>query len=95
MARTNLLILDDWIRDPITLQNAQDLLEILDDRFGHTSTLITSQVPVAEWHRRIPDPTIADALTDRIVHNITPIELNLKEIRKGRSERRVVEIKGQ
>ena len=83
MARTNLLILDDWIRDPITLQNAQDLLEILDDRFGHTSTLITSQVPVAEWHRRIPDPTIADALMDRIVHNAHRIEL------KGDSQRKI------
>jgi len=83
VARTNLLILDDWMRDPITLQNAQDLLEILDDRFGHTSTLIASQVPVTEWHRRIPDPTIADALMDRIVHNAHRIEL------KGESQRKI------
>ena len=48
----NLLVLDDWMRDPITLQNAQDILEVLDDRFGHTSTLIASQVPIAEWHRQ-------------------------------------------
>ena len=83
MARTNLLILDDWMRDPITLQNAQDLLEILDDRFGHTSTLIASQVPVTEWHRQIPDPTLADAILDRIVHNAHRIEL------KGESQRKI------
>jgi DNA replication protein DnaC len=83
VAHTNLLILDDWMRDPITLQNAQDLLEILDDRFGHTSTLIASQVPVSEWHRRIPDPTLADAILDRIVHNAHRIEL------KGESQRKI------
>ncbi len=71
------------MRDPITLQNAQDLLEILDDRFGHTSTLIASQVPVSEWHRRIPDPTLADAILDRIVHNAHRIEL------KGESQRKI------
>jgi DNA replication protein DnaC len=83
VAHTNLLILDDWMRDPITLQNAQDLLEILDDRFGHTSTLIASQVPVTEWHRRIPDPTLADAILDRVVHNAHRIEL------KGESQRKI------
>ena len=71
------------MRDPITLQNAQDLLEILDDRFGHTSTLIASQVPVSEWHRRFPDPTLADAILDRIVHNAHRIEL------KGESQRKI------
>ncbi len=87
VARTNLLILDDWMRDPITLQNAQDLLEILDDRFGHTSTLIATQVPVAEWHRRIPDPTIADALMDRIIHNAHRIELKEDSPRKIRAKK--------
>jgi hypothetical protein len=58
LARVKLLILDDWMRDPITIQNAQDILEVLDDRFGHTATLIASQVPIADWHRRIPDPTL-------------------------------------
>jgi DNA replication protein DnaC len=67
--RDCLLILDDWMRDAITVPNAQDLLEVLDDRFGHSSTLLASQVPVADWHLRIPDPTLADAILDRIVHN--------------------------
>jgi DNA replication protein DnaC len=83
VARANLLIFDDWMRDTLTLQNAQDLLEILDDRFGHSATLIASQVPIAEWHRRVPDPTLGDAIMDRIVHNAHRIEL------KGESQRKI------
>lgn len=89
VARVNLLILDDWMRDTITLQNAQDLLEILDDRFGHTATLIASQVPVTEWHRRIPDPTLADAILDRLIHNAHRLELKGESQRKLRAKRNV------
>jgi len=87
VAKTSLLILDDWMRDTITLQNAQDLLEVLDDRFGHTASLIASQVPIAEWHRRIPDPTLADAILDRLVHNAHRIELKGESQRKLRAKR--------
>ena len=87
VARTSLLILDDWMRDTITLQNAQDLLEVLDDRFGHTATLIASRVPIAEWHRRIPDPTLADAILDRVVHNAHRVELKGESQRKLRAKR--------
>lgn len=87
LAKTNLLILDDWMRDTITIQNAQDLLEVLDDRFGHSATLIASQVPVADWHVRIPDPTLADAILDRIVHNAQRIHLEGESQRKLRSQR--------
>ena len=87
VARSSLLILDDWMRDTLTQQNAQDLLEILDDRFGHTATLIATQVPVAEWHRRIPDPTLGDALLDRLVHNAHRIELKGESQRKIRAKR--------
>jgi len=87
LAKVNLLVLDDWMRDPITLQNAQDILEVLDDRFGHSSTLIASQVPIAEWHRRIPDPTLADAILDRIIHNAHRIELKGESQRKIRAKR--------
>jgi DNA replication protein DnaC len=87
LAKTHLLILDDWMRDPITIANAQDLLEVLDDRFGHTATLIASQVPVAEWHLRIPDPTLADAILDRLVHNAHRIELKGESQRKLRADR--------
>ena len=87
LAKINLLILDDWMRDPITLSNAQDILEVLDDRFGHTATLIASQVPVADWHLRIPDPTLADAILDRLVHNAQRVELKGESQRKLRADR--------
>ena len=50
------------MRDPIPLSAAQDLLEVFDDRFGHSATIIVSQVPVSDWHARFPDPTLADAI---------------------------------
>lgn len=87
LAKINLLILDDWLRDAITIQNAQDILEVLDDRFGHTATLIASQVPVSDWHLRIPDPTLADAILDRLVHNAQRIQLEGESQRKLRAER--------
>ena len=87
LAKINLLILDDWMRDAITIQNAQDILEVLDDRFGHSSTLIASQVPVSDWHLRIPDPTLADAILDRLVHNAQRIQLEGESQRKLRAER--------
>ena len=87
LARASLLILDDWMRDAITVPNAQDLLEVLDDRFGHSSTLLASQVPVADWHLRIPDPTLADAILDRIVHNAQRLELKGESQRKLRANR--------
>lgn len=87
LAKTNLLILDDWMRDAITIQNAQDILDVLDDRFGHAATLIASQVPVTDWHLRIPDPTLADAILDRIVHNAQRIQLEGESQRKLRANR--------
>lgn len=87
LAKTNLLVLDDWMRDPISVQNAQDILEVLDDRFGHSATLIASQVPVADWHVRIPDPTLADAILDRLVHNAQRVHLEGESQRKIRAQR--------
>jgi len=87
LAKTKLLILDDWMRDTITIQNAQDILDVLDDRFGHTSTLIASQVPVTDWHLRIPDPTLADAILDRIVHSAYRVQLEGESQRKLRAKR--------
>jgi DNA replication protein DnaC len=75
------------MRDALTLLNAQDLLEVLDDRCGHSSTLIASQVPVADWHLRIPDPTLADATLDRIVHNAQRLQLQGESQRKLRANR--------
>ena len=87
LARTDLLILDDWMRDVLTVPGARDLLEILDDRFGAASTLLSSQVPVADWHARIPDPTLADAILDRLVHNAHRLQLEGESQRKLRAIR--------
>jgi DNA replication protein DnaC len=85
--KTDLLILDDWMRDPISLAAAQDLLEVFDDRFGKTATLIVSQVPVADWHTRFPDPTLADAILDRTIHNAYRLPLLGDSQRKLRGNR--------
>ena len=75
LSRTEVLILDDWMRDPVPLSAAQDLLEILEDRFNRSATIIASQVPISDWHARFPDPTLADAILDRIVHNAYRLSL--------------------
>lgn len=81
-AKTDLLILDDWGLAPFTVEQRRDMLELLDDRYGQRSTLVTSQMPVDKWHELIGDPTLADAILDRLVHNAYRIEL------KGESMRR-------
>jgi len=81
-AKTDLLILDDWGLAPFTAAQRRDMLELLDDRYGHRSTLVTSQMPVDKWHALIGDPTLGDAILDRLVHNAYRIEL------KGESMRR-------
>ncbi len=85
--KTEVLILDDWMRDPISLAAAQDLLEVFDDRFGKTATVIVSQVPVADWHTRFPDPTLADAILDRTIHNAYRLALLGDSQRKLRGNR--------
>ena len=83
-AKTDLLILDDWGLAPFTAAQRRDMLELLDDRYGNRSTLVTSQMPVDKWHALIGDPTLGDAILDRLVHNAYRIEL------KGESMRRRV-----
>ncbi len=85
LARTHLLIFDDWLRDPLSRSQTQDLFEILDDRYGRSSTLVSTQVPVAEWHSRIPDPTLADSVLDRLVHNAYRLNLSGDSMRKTHS----------
>ena len=70
-----LLILDDWGLEPLGPEQRRDLLEIVEDRYGRGATLITSQIPVDRWHDLIGDPTLADAILDRIVHNAHRIQL--------------------
>lgn len=84
LSRVELLILDDWGLAPLTGEQRRDLLEVVDDRHQRGSTIITSQVPIDHWHEIIADPTIADAVLDRLVHNAHRLEL------KGDSMRKIV-----
>lgn len=81
-AKTDLLILDDWGLTPMTDPQRRDLLEILEDRYGKRSTIVTSQLPVPAWHEAIGDPTLADAILDRLVHNAYKIGLKGDSMRK-------------
>jgi DNA replication protein DnaC len=83
LGAVDLLILDDWGLEPLDAQARHDLLEILEDRYGRRSTLVTSQLPVAEWHNLISHATYADAILDRLVHNAHRIDI------KGDSMRRI------
>jgi DNA replication protein DnaC len=76
LARVELLVLDDWGLAPLTSQQGRDLLDIVDDRHGRGSTIVTSQVPVEHWHELIADPTIADAVLDRLVHTAHRLALD-------------------
>ena len=81
-AKTDLIILDDWGLAKFTAEQRRDLLELLDDRHGNRSTLVTSQVPVDHWHEVIGDPTLGDAILDRLVHNAYRINLKGESMRK-------------
>ena len=80
--RTRLLIIDDWGPEPLNAEQRRDLLEIVDDRYDRGSLLITSQVPVNRWHEVIGDPTLADAILDRIIHRAHRIELKGPSLRR-------------
>lgn len=86
IGRTDLLVLDDWGLDKFVKEQRHDLLEILEDRHGLRSTLITSQVPVKHWHDIIADPTLADAILDRLVHNAYKLVLDGDSMRKKQSK---------
>lgn len=85
LARTQLLIFDDWLRDPLSRSQSRDLLEILDDRYGRSATMVVTQVPVTDWHARLPDPTLSDAILDRLIHNAYRLELQGESMRKVHS----------
>jgi len=85
LARVEILILDDWGLQPLDTTARHDLLEIVEERHGRRSTIITSQPPVEQWHALIGDPTYADAILDRLVHNAHRIDLAGDSIRKTRS----------
>ena len=85
LARVNLLILDDWGPEPLGPEQRRDLLEIVEDRYDTGSLLITSQLPIERWYEIIGDPTLANAILDRVIHNAYRIELNGDSLRKRRA----------
>jgi DNA replication protein DnaC len=89
LAKTHLLILDDWFRDPINAKQTRNLLEIFDDRWQIASLILISQVPIENWHSQMQDPTLADAILDRIIHNSYKIDM------KGESQRKLKSRKDQ
>ncbi len=83
LTKVDLLILDDWGPDRLNAGQRRDLMEIVEDRYGAGSTLITSQLPVEAWHEVIGEPTFADAILDRIVHNAYRLNLKGPSMRKN------------
>ena len=86
LARIDVLVLDDFAGAPMESAERTDLLELLDDRVGTTATLITSQMAVNKWHAWLDDPTVADAILDRIVHGSHRIALKGPSLRKGEDQ---------
>ena len=85
-ARTDVLVVDDWGMAPLKDQERRDLLEIVEDRYGSRATIMTSQLPPTKWHEHIGDPTVADAVCDRLLHNAHRLVLKGPSRRKEASE---------
>jgi DNA replication protein DnaC len=85
LARADLLVLDDFGLAPLADETVRDLLEILDDRYDQRSTLITSQLPIDQWHAYLGDRTVADAILDRLVHNSYRLVLKGESMRRHKS----------
>jgi len=84
LSQTDVLVIDDWAMAPLNEMERRDFLEICDDRYQARSLILTSQVPVANWHAQIGDPTAADSILDRLVHHAHRIELKGESMRKKR-----------
>ena len=85
LTKSKVLLLDDLGLSPMSAQERRDLLEVIEDRHGLTSTIVAAQLPIEHWHENIRDPTIADAILDRLVHNAYKINLKGESMRKLRS----------
>ena len=81
-AKADVLIMDEWGLAVLTDQHRRDLLEILDDRYNMRATIITSQLPIAHWHEAVGDPTLADAILDRVLHAAHKVALAGESLRK-------------
>jgi DNA replication protein DnaC len=93
LARVQLLILDDWGAHGLTDQQRLDLLELFEERYQRRSTIITAQLPVSGWHDMIGEPTIADAILDRIVHNAHRIDLKGDSLRRKDQNKNLTQVK--
>ena len=82
-ARVDILLIDDFLIRPLSADQAADLLEIVEDRAQQRSTILTSQLPIANWHEALGDPTIADAVLDRLLERANRIELVGESMRRG------------
>jgi len=85
LSKTHLLAIDDWGLQPLVKEQGYDLLELLEDRHGLRSTLVTSQLPVDHWHEIIGNPTLADAILDRLIHSSYRINLKGESMRKKKT----------
>ena len=85
VGRVDLLILNDWGPEPLLPEQQRDLLEIVEDRYNAGSLIITSQLPVDRWYELVGNPTLADAILDRIIHNAYRVELSGESLRKPRA----------
>ena len=85
-AKTDLIVLDDYGLAQLNQEQRHDLLEIFEDRHGLKSTLITSQLPIKKWHEQIGDPTLADAILDRVVHSAHTLKLKGESMRKKKAD---------
>ena len=86
LARIDVLVIDDWAMAPFTEVERRDFWEICEDRYQVRSLILTSQLPVSKWHEQIGDPTLADGILDRIVHNAHRIEMRGDSMRKTRGD---------
>jgi DNA replication protein DnaC len=82
LARIRVLIIDDWAMARLTAEQRRDLMEVIDDRHQRASTILATQIPIENWHDTIGDPTYADAILDRLVHNAYRIELRGDSMRR-------------
>lgn len=86
LSKVDVMVIDDWGLTRLTEVQQRDLLELLDDRYGARSTIATSQLPVASWHEAMANPTLADAVMDRLVHNAYRIELRGDSMRRKQTD---------
>ena len=86
LSRIDVLVIDDWVMAPLSETERRDFWEICEDRYQVRSTILTSQLPVSRWHEQVGDPTLADGILDRLVHNAHRIEMRGDSMRKNRAK---------